>query len=133
MNRIAMIGFAALLVLRWYAEASGELGKHGIDALASSLMFVALFGSAQLFWLFQTRKPFSGVLQPAFALLALCASAFVMHAFGFFPGGRPPAWGGDAHFEVPVALILEWGIATGLYLPFHWSGTRRLVAPVRDE
>lgn len=84
-----------------------------------ALLFAAVFGSPQLAWALTCHKAqFSGK-QASFALLAVIAFLCTSVIFGTFPGVERPGWGGEGHFEVPVALAVEWLIAGGLLLAFR--------------
>jgi hypothetical protein len=52
---------------------------------------------------------------------ALVAIAFTLLSiyFGSFPGTQPPSWAGEAHFEVPAALVVEWLVALIAVVPFR--------------
>jgi hypothetical protein len=90
-----------------------------------ALAFAAMFGSPQLTWALACRKAqFSGsqALIASFAVVAFIGTSVL---FGTFPGVGRPRWGGEGHFEVPIALAVEWLIAGVLLLAFRISGRVR--------
>ncbi len=87
--------------------------------VAAALLYAALFGSPQLFWLAKCRRILPGSAQAKVAALVAAAFALLAVYFGSFPGTQPPSWAGEAHFEVPAALLVEWFVALVALVPFR--------------
>lgn len=88
-----------------------------------ALAFAATFGSPQLICAFACRKAqFSGG-QKFIASLAVMAFIGTSVVFGAFPGVERPHWGGQGHFEVPIAFAMEWLIAGVLLFAFRTKKT----------
>ncbi len=91
------------------------------EQLPMALFFAAMFGSPQLKWaLVCRREQFNGsqALIAAFAVVSFVGTSVF---FGSFPGLGRPRWGGQEHFEVPIALAVEWLIAGVLLFAFRNS------------
>ena len=73
----------------------------------AALMFAAMFGAPQLIWLWFLRKGPINDDQTRVAHFTLAAFVFSSILFGYFPGESRPTWGGEGHFEVPAAFLLE--------------------------
>ena len=69
-------------------------------------------------------KPMSRAFQGIIATFVAIAFALLSVYFGFFPGSSRPSWGGQAHWEVPAALLLEWAFALIAFLPFRLARSR---------
>ena len=99
---LLMLSFGCLAAFKFFAVMS----ENG--SVSAALFYTAFFGSPQLIWLFscgdkslhkeQLSTPFWVVI--AFLLTSLL--------FGSFPGVERPSWGGEGHFEVPAAFLIEW-------------------------
>ena len=91
--------------------------ENGLSAIFSAVMYMALFGSPQIFWLFQYPKP---ICQSQTVISICVLVAFVMSSlyFGYFPGSGRPSWGGEPHWEVPAAFVVEWATTGVAYLLF---------------
>lgn len=118
MRKVLIAAFGCLVVLKFYSAIPGSLSS-GMDKILPALMYAALFGSPQLFWLAKCTKPLSGSSQAKVAALLVIAFTLLSVYFGSFPGTRPPSWAGEAHFEVPAALLAEWLVALVAVVPFR--------------
>ena len=87
--------------------------------VAAALLYAALFGSPQLFWLATCSRVPPGSAQAKVAALVAAVFALLSIYFGSFPGTQPPPWAGEAHFEVPAALLVEWFVALVALVPFR--------------
>ena len=83
----------------------------------SALVYMAIFGSPQIFWLLLTIRA-ATKKQALIATVVILLFTFSAWYFGFIPGTASPAWGGEGHFEVPIALVAEWLIAGLFFVPF---------------
>lgn len=84
-----------------------------------ALVFAAMFGSPQLTWALVCRSAQFCDRQALIASFAVAAFVGTSVIFGSFPGVGRPGWGGEGHFEVPIALAVEWLIAGVLLLAFR--------------
>jgi hypothetical protein len=97
-----------------------ESNSPSLANVVPALMYACFFGSPQLFWLSKGMSP--DVTAKQQWVIAEVALVFVVLSvyFGSFPGSTPPSWsGGQAHFEVPVALVGEWIVALLALIPFR--------------
>src|SRR5262245_24670198 len=99
---IALAGckFVAVIV---EAKASGISPAE----VLSALLYVGFFGSPQLLWAAECAKSFSNAPQGVVAFIVAAAFFCISLYFGYLPGTKPPSWGGEAHFHVPVAFAAE--------------------------
>jgi len=110
-RRLCYLIFCALVLFKILLAYSENPFSFDLMSSFAGLQYGALFGSPQLFWLYKVRsleKPSQLVVVLAAALSFCGAYAY----FGFFPGQTSVNWGAPAHFEVPVALLAEWLIAS---------------------
>lgn len=101
-----MLAFFFLTAFKFITVISSD----GANASAA-LFYAAMFGSPQLIWLWLLRKPLLSCSQARTALFIVIAFLCTSLYFGSFPGTNPPSWGGEGHFEVPAAFLLEWLIS----------------------
>lgn len=97
--------------------------ESGSAAIVAALMYMALFGSPQIFWAVQSWKPMEP-LQAVIAYVVVVLFVASSWYFGFVPGSSRPSWGGEPHWEVPAAFIVEWAAAVVVFVPF-WFARRR--------
>lgn len=119
MNRLLFFLFAVLASFKFFSVL-WEKGGISPDLIFSALIYTGMFGSPQLFWVYQCRKTFGNYSQLIAALVALVGLTALSTYFGSFPGSQRPSWGGEAHFDVPVALLVEWFFAL-----FAWGLSRK--------
>lgn len=108
MRITAVAVLAALIACKFYVALAEEPG-FSVAKLPVAAIYAILFGSPQLLWLLKARR----VLSPGQAIVAVAVTiTFILTAiyFGSVPGSRPPSWGGEGHFEVPAAFVVEWVI-----------------------
>lgn len=122
-----LIIIAALLFLLGlkFAATSFNIASPSITSLKMACWGVSIFGSPQIFWLLKcvatnmtTKQLWTGT-----ELVAVFVISSVY--FGYFPGTSPPSWGGDARFDIPAGLAIEWVIATLALIPFHQASTTK--------
>lgn len=90
-----------------------------IGMIFNGLLSIGLLGSPHIFWLTLCLKPMNES-QTFITILVLIAFAISSWYFGFIPGGSRPSWGGEPHWEVPAAFIMEWGLACIAYVFFSF-------------
>ena len=93
------------------------LQENQFTEYKSALVYMAIFGSPQIYWLLLTIRATTNK-QATIAAVALLIFTLSAWYFGFIPGTPSPAWGGEGHFEVPIALLAEWLVAGLLFVPF---------------
>lgn len=118
MRRALIAVFGCLVGFKFYA-AMPEDPPLGLEIVLAALMYAALFGSPQLFWLVKCSKSLSSSSQDKVAALVALSFTLLSIYFGSFPGTQPPSWAGEAHFEVPAALVVEWFVALVAVIPFR--------------
>ena len=89
----------------------------------SALVYMAIFGSPQIYWLLLTIRA-TTKNQIIIATVVFLIFTFSAWYFGFIPGTASPAWGGEGHFEVPIALLAEWLVAGLFFVPFWFFRSR---------
>jgi hypothetical protein len=122
----ALMGLFAVLAGLKFIAAMPTTSALSAEAIPPALTYMLMFGSPQLFWLAQCRTRLLGGAQVVIALIVVVAFTVVALEFGFWPGSAPPRWGGEAHFEVPFAFVLEWLIALLAIVPFRGLARRSL-------
>lgn len=122
MNRLLALAFACLAGFKFVAV----LGE-GSNVLAASV-YAAMFGSPQLLWVLLCRKPLRTGPQRRTALLVAAAFLGTSVYFGSFPGTQPPRWGGEGHFEVPAAFVVEWVISLAGAIVLYVQGKAGIAA-----
>ena len=95
------------------------------EFIPGAIMFTAMFGAPQLIWLWflRTRPLNDGQIRSA--AFTLTAFLFTSVLFGSFPSVSRPSWGGEGHFEVPAALLVEGFISVLGILVFVARGKRK--------
>lgn len=119
-NRLFFLCFTVLCLFKAVGVIQESLYPW-YEQMPMALTYAAMFGSPQLKWAFVCRsEQFSStqVLVTAFAVVSFVVTSVF---FGSFPGVERPRWGGEGHFEVPIALGVEWLIAGVLLLAFRNS------------
>lgn len=100
-NLLLLLAFACLAGFKFLACLSDG------GSVVPALVCLFMFGAPQLPWILVCSKPrpsrFRTRVTLLVALVFLCTSV----AFGYFPGVGRPGWGGEGHFEVPAALLVE--------------------------
>lgn len=99
------------------------LQENQFTEYGSALVYMAIFGSPQIYWLLLTIKA-TTQKQAVIATVVLLLFTFSAWYFGLIPGTASPAWGGEGHFEVPIALLVEWLIAGLFFVPFLFFRAR---------
>ncbi|WEN14776.1 hypothetical protein PY254_16310 [Rhodanobacter sp. AS-Z3] len=116
---VLMFSFFCLAAFKFFGAVSENANA------AAALVYAVMFGSPQLIWLWFCGKPSlnDGQIRTA----AYVAMAFVVTSlcFGSFPGLGSPAWGGEGHFEVPLAFLAEWLVSIVGIAVFLARGKRR--------
>lgn len=100
---------AILLALAFISIASFKFftAMSESEFVPAAIMFTAMFGSPQLIWLWFLRAHPLTDGQFRSAVFTLAALLFSSVWFGSFPGVSRPSWGGESHFEVPAAFLVE--------------------------
>lgn len=109
------IVFGALLFMKSLLP-SRDGDDSFLNALVPAVLYAAMFGSPQLFWLFKTRA----LKSRSQSVVAAFTAAFFLgsyYYFGFLPGQRSQDWG-SSYFEVPAAFVVEW-VITGFMFAFY--------------
>lgn len=105
MNLRLMLAFACLAGFKFLAVFSGE------GSLVPALVFLLMFGAPQLPWVVVCSAPRPSRFRMRVTLLVACVFLCTSVLFGYFPGVAPPAWGGEGHFEMPAALLVEGAVS----------------------
>ena len=95
------------------------------EFVPAAIMFTAMFGAPQLIWLWFLRTHPLNDGQIRSAVFTLAAFLFTSVLFGSFPGVSRPSWGGQGHFEVPAALLVEGFVSVLGILVFIARGRRK--------
>ena len=92
-----------------------------------ALMYTAMFGSPQIFWLLKTRKTME---RPQLKIAILVLFLFIISAvyFRFIPGMNRPSWGGEGHWEVVAAFLSEWLITIIFFIPYWYARAKKVAA-----
>jgi hypothetical protein len=109
-NLIFVFVFALLASFKFISIIL-EKQSFSSASILPALMFMFLFGSPQIAWLLKCRKTGFTVNQLIPAIFAVVFFVGTSIYFGYFPGTSRPSWGGEGHFEVPVAFAAECVIA----------------------
>lgn len=110
-RRLGYLIFGTLVLFKALLAYRESQFTYDLASLSAGVLCGAFFGSPQLFWLNKTRSLEKS--SQLFVALAMSLSFCAAYAyFGFFPWQSPQNWGAPAHFEVPIALIAEWLIAS---------------------
>lgn len=117
-NRVFAFCFLALCLFKAVGPIQ-ESSHHWYEAAPMAFLFAAMFGSPQLAWAVTCHNAQLSGKQVFVALLTAVAFLCTSLIFGTLPGVGRPNWGGEGHFEVPVALAVEWLIAGGMLVAFR--------------
>ena len=117
-NRVFVSLFSVLFLFKGVGVIQ-ESRVSWYEAMLPAIMFAVMFGSPQLAWALASRKALFSGSKVLIALLAVVAFVITAVYFGTFPGAGRPSWGGQEHWEVPIALAVEWLIAGVLLLAFR--------------
>ena len=117
-NRIFVICFSVLCLFKGVGVIQ-ESRYSWYEAMLPAIAFAAMFGSPQLAWALACRRALFSGSQVLIASFAVVAFVITSVFFGTFPGVERPSWGGQEHWEVPIALAVEWLIAGVLLLAFR--------------
>lgn len=120
-NRLFFLCFIILCLFKAVGVIQESLHPWH-EVIPMALVFAAMFGSPQLTWALACRRAKFNGRQTLIASFAVVAFVGTSLFFGTFPGVERPQWGGDGHFEVPMALVAEWLIAGVLLLAFRAGG-----------
>jgi hypothetical protein len=110
-NNLILIFAFALLASFKFISIILEKQAFGSAAILPALMFMFMFGSPQIVWLFKCAKTELTEKQLNLAIVVAALFAGTALNFGYFPGISRPSFGGEYHLEVPAAFIVEWLIA----------------------
>ena len=127
-----LIGAAAAFVIYSYVPVDFDWFVPLLAGLLVSIPLVVLSSSPLLgrlaredrfflvlFWLATCSRIVPGSAQAKVAALVAAVFALLSIYFGSVPGTQPPSWAGEAHFEVPAALLVEWFVALIALVPFR--------------
>ncbi len=101
LNVVLMLAFVCLAGFKFLAITSGG------GSLVPALVFLLMFGAPQLPWVLVCSKPQPSRFRTQVTLFVALVFLGTSVLFGYFPGVTRPAWGGEGHFEVPAALLVE--------------------------
>ena len=118
MKTFLVAAFGCLAGFKFHSAMADDPSLDPVRVVAA-LLYAALFGSPQLFWLAKCSRILPGSAQMRVAALVAVAFGLLSIYFGSFPGAQPPSWAGEAHFEVPAALLVEWFVALVALVPFR--------------
>ncbi len=109
-NAYVAIAFLVLAAFKWF-DAFFESAELSWTAAIMATFYMAIFGSPQLYWASKCAQQFKSDFQRYVAVAVAVSFLLLSGTFGSFPGAPSPSWGGPSHFEVPIALVVEWGVA----------------------
>jgi hypothetical protein len=118
LKTLLVAAFACLAGFKFHSVMA-EDPSLDFARVAAALLYAALFGSPQLFWLAKCGRMLRGSAQAKVAVWVAVVFALLSIYFGSFPGTQTPSWAGEAHFEVPAAFLVEWFVALVALVPFR--------------